>query len=53
MPYRKLKYLPTIRKIPDDLWDEILVAERISGTLLEKIISSFTILTKDDNYSLE
>src|SRR5438105_13957977 len=27
--------------------------EIISGTLLEKIISSFTILTKDDNYSLE
>ena len=28
--------------------------ERLSGTLLEKvIISSFTILTKDDNYSLE
>jgi len=26
--------------------------ERISGTLLSKIISSFIILTKDDNYSL-
>jgi hypothetical protein len=26
--------------------------ERISGTLLGKIISSFIILTKDDNYSL-
>ena len=23
MPYRKLKYLPTIRRIPDDLWDKI------------------------------
>jgi hypothetical protein len=23
MPYRKLKYLPTIRKIPDEIWDEI------------------------------
>ena len=27
--------------------------ERISGTLLEKVMSSFIILTKDDNYSLE
>ncbi|MGB7638261.1 MAG: hypothetical protein WBL88_11900 [Nitrososphaeraceae archaeon] len=23
MPYRKLKYFPIIRKISDDLWDEI------------------------------
>ena len=23
MPYGKLKYLPTIRRISDDLWDEI------------------------------
>jgi hypothetical protein len=23
VPYGKLKYLPTVRKIPDDLWDEI------------------------------
>jgi hypothetical protein len=23
VPYRKLKYLPTVRSIPDDFWDEI------------------------------
>ena len=23
MPYRRIKYLPTIRRIPDDLWNEI------------------------------
>ena len=27
--------------------------ERINGTLLEKVMLSFIILTKDDNYSLE
>ena len=25
MTYRKKKHLPTIRKIPDDLWDEIKI----------------------------
>jgi len=23
MPYRPIKHLPAIRKIPDELWDEI------------------------------
>jgi hypothetical protein len=23
VPYGKLRYLPTVRSIPDDLWDEI------------------------------
>ena len=25
MPHRRVKYLPTIRKIPDDLWNEIKI----------------------------
>ena len=25
MTYRKKKHLPTIRKIPDELWDEIKI----------------------------
>jgi putative transposase len=36
VPYRKLKYLPTIRRIPDDLWDEIrllLPSEKPNDTI--------------------
>ena len=41
MPYRKLKYLLTIRKIPDDLWDEIkllLPSEKPNDTIGRPII---------------
>ena len=41
MPYRKLKYLPTIRKIPDDLWNEIkllLPSEKQNDTMGRPII---------------
>jgi transposase len=41
VPYRKLKYLPTVRKIPDDLWDEIkllLPSEKPNNTIGRPII---------------
>jgi hypothetical protein len=41
VPYRKLKYLPSIRKIPDDLWDEIkllLPSEEPNNTIGRPII---------------
>ena len=41
MPYRKLKYLPIIRKIPDDLWNEIkllLQSEKPNDTIGRPII---------------
>ncbi|MGB6628671.1 MAG: transposase, partial [Nitrososphaeraceae archaeon] len=42
MSYRKLKYLPTIRKIPNDLWDEIkllLPSEKPNTTIGRPVIS--------------
>jgi hypothetical protein len=36
VPYGKLKYLPTIRRISDDLWDEIellLPSEKPNNTI--------------------
>ncbi|MGB8036016.1 MAG: hypothetical protein WCF03_19540, partial [Nitrososphaeraceae archaeon] len=36
MPYRKLKYLPTIRKIPDELWKKV----QLVGPALAKLIQS-------------
>ena len=42
MPCRKLKYLPTIRKIPNDLWDEIkllLPSEKPNNTIGRPVIS--------------
>jgi putative transposase len=36
VPYRRLKHLPTIRKLPDDLWDEIkllLPSEKPNNTI--------------------
>ena len=41
MPYRTLKHLPTIRKIPDDLWDEIqliLPSEKANNTVGRPVI---------------
>jgi transposase len=41
VPYRKLKYLPTIRNIPDDLWDEIkllLPSEKANNTIGRPIV---------------
>ena len=41
MRHRRLKYLPTIRKIPDDLWDEIkllLPPEKANNTIGRPII---------------
>jgi putative transposase len=42
VPCRKLKYLPTIRKIPNDLWDEIkllLPSEKPNNTTGRPVIS--------------
>jgi transposase len=41
MPYKTLKHLSTIRKIPDDLWDEIkliLPSERANNTIGRPVI---------------
>ena len=42
MPYRPIKHLPSIRKIPDELWDEIkiiLPPEKPNKTIGRPIIS--------------
>lgn len=44
MTYRKKKHLPTIRKIPDELWDEIkiiLPPEKPDKTIGRPIILPF------------
>jgi transposase len=41
MPYKTLKHLSTIRKIPDDLWDEIkliLSSEKANNTVGRPVI---------------
>ena len=41
MTYRKKKHLPTIRKIPDDLWDEIkliLPSEKLDKTVGRPVV---------------
>ena len=41
MPYRRIKYLPNIRKIPDELWDEmkiLLPPEKPNNTKKRSII---------------
>jgi transposase len=41
VPYRRIKYLPTIRKIPDELWDEIkllLPPEKSNKTIGRPVI---------------
>jgi transposase len=41
VPHRRVKYLPTIRKIPDDLWNEIkilLPLEKANNTVGRPII---------------
>ena len=58
MTYRKKKHLPTIRKIPDDLWDEIkliLPSEKLDKTvgrpivpfLLEKYLTVYSLRLKN------
>jgi len=47
VPYRPIKYLPTIRKIPDELWDEIkllLPPEKPNDTIGRPAISFRKIL---------
>ena len=42
MPYRPIKHLPSIRKIPDELWDEIkllLPPEKANNTTGRPVIS--------------
>ena len=42
MPYRPIKHLPSIRKIPDELWDEIkiiLPTEKANNTTGRPVIS--------------
>jgi len=42
VPYRPIKHLPSIRKIPDDLWDEIkiiLPPEKANKTIGRPVIS--------------
>ena len=42
MPYRPIKHLPSIRKIPDELWDEIkiiLPPEKANKTIGRPVIS--------------
>ena len=42
MPYRKLKYLPTVRRIHNNLWDEIellLPSEKPNNTIGRPLIS--------------
>lgn len=44
MPYRPIKHLPSIRKIPDELWDEIkiiLPPEKANNTIGRPVIISF------------
>ena len=44
MTYRKKKHLPTIRKIPDDLWDEIkliLPSEKLDKTVVGRPVVPF------------
>ena len=41
MPYRQIKHLPSIRNIPDDLWDEIkllLPSEKANNTVGRPIV---------------
>ena len=41
MTYRKKKHLPTIRNIPDDLWDEIkliLPSEKLDKTVGRPVV---------------
>ena len=42
MPYRPIKHLPSIRKIPDELWDEIKIIfppEKANKTIGRPVIS--------------
>jgi len=44
VPYRPIKHLPSIRKIPDELWDEIkiiLPPEKANNTTGRLVIISF------------
>ena len=58
MTYRKKKHVPTIRKIPDDLWDEIKLifpSEKLDKTvgrpivpfLLEKYLTVYSLRLKN------
>jgi hypothetical protein len=41
VPYRQIKHLPSIRNIPDDLWDEIkllLPSEKANNTVGRPIV---------------
>ncbi|MGB7638016.1 MAG: hypothetical protein WBL88_10635 [Nitrososphaeraceae archaeon] len=41
MTYRRIKYLPTVRKIPDKLWNEIrlvLPPEKSNNTIRRPVI---------------
>jgi transposase len=47
VPYIRVKHIPTIRKIPDDLWDEIkllLAPEKSNKTIGRPVIPSRRVL---------
>jgi hypothetical protein len=54
-PYRQInKHLPTIRKIPDDLWDEIkllLPPEKSDKTIARPVIPFRKVLDGIDMYT--
>ena len=47
MTYNKVKYLPTVKRIPDELWDEIrliLPPEKPANTIGRPVVSFSKVL---------
>jgi hypothetical protein len=56
VPYRRIKYLPTIRKIPDELWNEIkllLPSEKPNDTIGRPVIPFGKVLDEINSTCIE